>query len=53
MLAQCQDYNKRASELKLIPSTAENAAGMDYELQCHLGRMTLDIKNHLKVGTIC
>lgn len=49
MLAQCQDYNERARKLKLIPSAAENAAGVDYELKCHLGRMTLDIKNQLKV----
>ena len=49
MLAQCQDYNERARELKLIPSTAENAAGVDYELKCHLGKMNLDVNNHLKV----
>ncbi|XP_028409800.1 kinetochore protein NDC80 homolog [Dendronephthya gigantea] len=48
VLVQCQDYNERARKLKLIPSTAENAAGVDYELRCHLGRMTLDIKNQLK-----
>ena len=48
VLAQCQDYNKRARKLKLIPSTAENAAGVDYELKYHLGKMSLDINNHLK-----
>lgn len=47
-LALLQEYNERARQLKLIPTTAENAAGADYELKCHLGRMTLDFNNVLK-----
>ena len=50
--AQCQDYNERARKLKLVPSSAENAAGVDYELRFHHGRMTLDVKEQLKVCSI-
>ena len=30
--SNCSGYNKRARNLRLIPNTAENAFGVDYEL---------------------
>ena len=40
--AKCQEYNKVAESLQLIPLTAENAFGIDYELRPMLSAVESD-----------
>ncbi|XP_046861925.1 kinetochore protein NDC80 homolog [Xenia sp. Carnegie-2017] len=47
VLAKIKDYNEKGRKLKLIPSSAENACGNDYELQLSGGRLSLDVRGHL------
>ncbi|CAH1799853.1 unnamed protein product, partial [Owenia fusiformis] len=47
--AKCAEYNKVATMLKLIPSSAENAHGRDYELRQNFGSTASSIDF---IGTI-
>ncbi|XP_046842838.1 kinetochore protein NDC80 homolog isoform X1 [Xenia sp. Carnegie-2017] len=49
VLEKVEHYNEKCRQVKLIPSSAENACGNDYELQLSGGRLSLDVRGHLTI----
>ena len=50
---KCQAYNKLAQSLKLIPISAENSSGIDYEMKPSFGGyMGTEFAGTIKVGNI-
>ena len=50
--SKCREYNKIAEMLRLIPITAENAFGIDYELRTTLSGLENDkVAANIKVSS--
>ena len=51
MEGKCQAYNKLAQSLKLIPLSAENSSGFDYEMKTSFGGyMSSEFSSTIKVS---
>ncbi|XP_013415462.1 kinetochore protein NDC80 homolog [Lingula anatina] len=50
--AKCQEYNKKATMLKLIPPSAENAHGRDYEMRVNFHSGSIDFIGAIKPALV-